>query len=119
MVEQTVSVGEFPSRDEAQIAAGMLRANGLAAVARLEDAGGAYPQLAARVQGGTSVHVPLAQADLARELLEETAREPVPPGGEDEVWRPARVRYGRWVIVGAVWGLPLLAWLLAELTGPW
>jgi hypothetical protein len=69
--DQTVSIGEFTSRDEAEIAEGLLRAHGLDAHARLEDAGGAVPSLAAQVQGGTSVHVPVEQADEAREVLAE------------------------------------------------
>lgn len=105
MLEQTVSIGEFASRDEAQVAEGLLRANGLDAFVRLEDAGGAVPQLAASVQGGTALHVPPEQVEEARALLAEVlgAEAPAFHDEDDEPWEPSRrVRWARWILVGAV-----------------
>jgi hypothetical protein len=100
--DQTISIGEFTSRDEAQVAEGLLRSHGLDAQARLEDAGGAVPSLAAQVQGGTSVHVPVEQADEARALLADVLGTGQPGALDDEPWAPARVRWARWILIGAV-----------------
>ena len=102
MLEQTVSIGEFASRDEAEVAEGLLRAHGLDAHARLEDAGGAVPPLAAQVQGGTSVHVPVEQADEARELLADVLRTGHSDAFDEEPWQPFRIRWARWILIGAV-----------------
>jgi hypothetical protein len=124
-VDTTVQVAEFPSTEEARIAHGMLVANGIDAVLKLETAGGAYPQLAARVQGGTGVHVPLDQARDARALLEDVghAVAGVPHDAErddeedeDEAERhaPRRARWAGRVIVALVFVVPFL-WGMVEL----
>ena len=71
---ETVQIAEFGSVHEARIAQGLLHAHGIEALARIEDAGGNYPQLAAQVRGGTGVHVPLAQVPDARRLLQQHTR---------------------------------------------
>lgn len=114
-MRRTVSVGEFPSRDEARLAEGMLRAHGIDALTRIEDAGGAYPQLAARVQGGTDVHVPVEQADEARRLLAQVTPATDAGVGPTAGERPVGRRWGGWRLVGLVVGLALLAYLVTEL----
>jgi hypothetical protein len=122
-VDTTVQVAEFPSTEEARIAHGMLVANGIDAVLKLETAGGAYPQLAARVQGGTGVHVPLDQARDARALLEDVGHPVtgVPHDAErdeedeDEAGRHGtrRARWAGRVIVALVFVVPFL-WGLVD-----
>lgn len=137
MVDGTVSIGEFGSRDEAHLVAGLLQSHDLDAYARLEDAGGAYPQLAAQVQGGTAVHVPAEQAARARAVLAEwTAdRAEVPtgapiglpdadPDGDDSTAAEVRRDSGRarrigWLIITLLWLLPIAAGLLLNVTGVW
>jgi hypothetical protein len=120
-VETTVQVAEFPSAEEARLAHGMLVANGIDAVLKLETAGGAYPQLAARVQGGTGVHVPVDQVHEARSLLEgvghEVAAVPGTAGPDDEAegeWRGThRARWAGRVIVALVFVVPL-TWAILD-----
>lgn len=111
-MDTMVQVAEFPSTEEATIAQGMLVANGIGAVTKIESAGGAYPQLAARVQGGTGVHVPVEQLDEARRLLEDvghaTSDTWVPEDGPD-AWRGSRrVRWAGRVIVSLLLLVPLV-----------
>lgn len=133
MVEESVSVGEFGSRDEAHLVAGLLRSHGIEAHPRIEDAGGAYPQLAARVQGGTAVRVPAEQAARAGTVLAEWAADggdapigsPGSADGDDEVpggevlRDSGRARRVGWLIITLVWLLPIVAGLLMNLTGVW
>lgn len=124
MVEH-VQVGEFTSTEEATIARGLLVAHGIDAVTKIESAGGAYPQLAARVRGGTGVHVPIEQAEEARSLLDDVAdpNDPPAPGapgdgaGEAAEWRgPTRARRAGRVIVVLLFVVPLVL-SLVELLG--
>lgn len=136
MVDGTVSIGEFGSRDEAHLVAGLLQSHDIDAYARLEDAGGAYPQLAAQVRGGTAVHVPAEQAARARTVLADWAadRAEVPTGAPsgipdadpDDEWADAevlrdsgRARRIGWMIITLLWLLPIAAGLLLNVTGAW
>lgn len=114
-MDTMVQVAELPSAEEARLAHGMLVASGIDAVLKLETAGGAYPQLAARVQGGTGVHVPVDQVHEARALLAGVGHEVTafgdPAGPEDEPegeWRGTRrARWAGRVIVALVFVVPL------------
>ena len=130
-----VVIADFPTREEAELVAGRLRAEGVDAIERFDDAGHTLPQLAGLAHGGTSVLVPASQLDLARRALEAAPvpAAPAAPGerGGPEVpdvaiaadaEPPARTMATRrraigWTLIFLIWGLPLLVPLLGSLFG--
>jgi transposase InsO family protein len=112
MDQEWVALAEFPSRDAARIVAGMLRANEVMALTRFDDAGGAYPQLAARAHGGTSVLVQPEDLERARRLVTPA------PWPEDEplaIERRRRLRRRGLVLIMLIWGVPMIIGLIESL----
>lgn len=88
-------VGTFGSRGHAEMAAGMLRSQGVMAHVRGDDAGGAAPHLALLSGGGYAVLVAPVDAEDARAMLQpahDDGPSPRPPDG-------ALVRLGRAAVV--------------------
>lgn len=63
-------VGQFPSRGEAEVARGMLSEHGIEARLVVDDVAGLHPELSLAT-GGVTLEVDEADADEARELLED------------------------------------------------
>ena len=82
------TVAFFPSRLEADIAAGELRANGITVLISAPDAGGVLP---IGIEG-TRILVPADQAEDARELLGPEIASEAPTEQE-----PKRMGVGNWV----------------------
>jgi len=76
--DDAIVLETFSNRIEAEMAAGLLEAEGVEAMVRADDAGGAYPML----QFGRGVRLMVAQEDeaRAREILWAMAQpwDPVP-----------------------------------------
>ena len=69
MFEHMISLAEFETEFEAEIACGHLKSAGIDAIVLKDDAGGMFPSL----QGTEGVHllVPQDQKENARRILEE------------------------------------------------
>ena len=135
MTERTVAIADLPTREEAELVIGRLRAEGVAAIERFDDAGHTLPQLAGLAHGGTSVLVPASQLRLARRVL-EASPVPVAPTGPVDRDGPAgcvgaapsdgeppprtmasRRRAIGWTLIVLIWGLPLLLPLFDSIFG--
>ena len=64
-----VPVASFPTRIEAEMAQGLLRSAGIAAVVSADDAGGAYPF---QLSGGVQLLVEETDRPAAAQLLADT-----------------------------------------------
>lgn len=134
MDERLVVIADFPTREEAELVVGRLRAEGIEAIERFDDAGHTLPQLAGLAHGGTSVLVPTSQLHLARRVLRASpvtvaAGRPGDRGGpagsdgsaalDDEPPRTmaSRRRAIGWTLILLLWGLPLLLPLLDSIFG--
>jgi Putative prokaryotic signal transducing protein len=73
-VTDRVIVADVPSTVEAQIIAGLLESNGIAAVTSADDAGGQEPQW--QLTEGVRVLVAAADEERARRLIAEAEAEP-------------------------------------------
>jgi hypothetical protein len=125
-------VGRFETATEARLACGMLRAHGIPAEVADEHSGVLPTRLGQRL-GGTSVHVPDADADDARALLREVRLRDEVGGGVDPDWVPPPGAGARAVATGGVgaperraggWRWPVavlvmvpLIWALLQRTG--
>lgn len=114
--EEWVGLVDLPTRDEARIVTGLLRSHGVAAVSRLDDAGGSYPQLAARAHGGTTVLVRAVDLEQARALV---APAPWPEEGPHGAARRRRMRRYGLALVLLIWVVPALVGVFNGFVGGW
>jgi hypothetical protein len=135
MDERLVVIADFPTREEAELVVGRLRAEGIDAIGRFDDAGHTLPQLAGLAHGGTSVLVPTSQLHLARRVLRASpvpvaAAGPGDRGGpaasdgtaalDDEPPPRTMANHRRAIgltLIFLIWGLPLLMPLLDSIFG--
>ncbi len=78
-LDDAVVLQTFPSRLEAEMAAGLLESEGIEAMVMADDAGGAYPSL--QFVRGVRLMVAAEDQYRAREILKDMA-EPVEPPEE-------------------------------------
>jgi len=78
-LDDAVVINTFPSRIEAEMAAGLLESEGVPAMVLADDAGGAYPSL--QFVRGVRLLVAAEDQYRAREILRDMA-EPVEPPEE-------------------------------------
>ena len=78
-LDDAIVLETFPSRIEAEMAAGLLESEGVPAMVMADDAGGAYPML--QFIRGVRLMVYREDAARAREILKDMA-EPVKPAEE-------------------------------------
>jgi type III secretory pathway lipoprotein EscJ len=67
-----ITIGTFPTRDEAEVVQGLLASAGIAASIRADDAGGTFPFV---LSGSAEVQVDESDATAASEILANRADE--------------------------------------------
>lgn len=80
--DDAVVLETFPSRMEAELAAGLLESEGIEALVQADDAGGAYPML--QFVRGVRLLVSAEDQYRAREVLQAMEEEGEAPGAADE-----------------------------------